>query len=186
RKELTLAELKDAYFASQEKKLEQTTIDGIRLHFDHLARILKPGRVVPAMTRADLQGYVDKRAGEWIDPNIYRRKRLAKQALAPPKRQYRRTNAKPAAPVAEKPKRHPSAATLKKEIVTLRTSWNWARRHLGLKEEFPGGGLDYAKIEESLPFMTWEEAERRIAAGDDPEKVWDCIYLRPQETAELL
>ena len=34
--------------------------------------------------------------------------------------------------------------------------------------------------------MTWEEAERRIAAGDDPEKVWDCVYLRPQEIAELL
>ena len=34
--------------------------------------------------------------------------------------------------------------------------------------------------------MTWDEAERRIAAGDDPEKVWDCVYLRPGEITELL
>jgi hypothetical protein len=32
-KELTLGELREAYFRSQEKKLEQTTLDGIRLHF---------------------------------------------------------------------------------------------------------------------------------------------------------
>src|SRR5438094_506175 len=35
KKELTLAELRDAYFRSQKKKLEQTTLDGIRLHFGH-------------------------------------------------------------------------------------------------------------------------------------------------------
>src|SRR5712692_9381084 len=34
RRELTLAGLREAYFRSQEKKLEQTTLDGIRLHFD--------------------------------------------------------------------------------------------------------------------------------------------------------
>jgi integrase len=68
----------------------------------------------------------------------------------------------------------------------LRTAWNWARRQLGLAEEFPGSGLDFAKTEESLPFMTWEAAERRIAAGDDSDKVWDCVYLRPSEITELL
>jgi integrase len=57
---------------------------------------------------------------------------------------------------------------------------------LGLREEFPGGGLDYAKVEEGLPFMTWEEALARIAAGDDPEGVWDCVYLRPGEVAQVL
>jgi len=71
-------------------------------------------------------------------------------------------------------------------MVSLRTAWNWARRHLGLVEEFPGTGLDYAKIEEGLPFMTWDEAEARIAAGDNPEDIWDCIYLRPEEITELL
>lgn len=32
-----------------------------------------------------------------------------------------------------------------------------------------------------MPFMTWDEAEARIAVGDDREKVWDCVYLRPGE-----
>jgi integrase len=186
-KELTLEELREAYFKSQGRKLEQTSLDGIRLHFDHLERILGGKSVVPLLARADLQRYVDKRAGEWIDPEVYRRKRREKAALAKPKRKYVRKNAPPKAPEApERPKRHPSAATIKKEIVSLRTAWNWARRHLGLSEEFPGSHLDYAKTEESLPFMTWEEAERRVAAGDDPEKVWDSVYLRPGEVAQLV
>ena len=184
-KELTLADLRDAYFRSQEKKLEQTTLDGIRLHFGHLVRVLGGKRLIPPLTRAELQGYVDTRAGEWIDPNVYRKKRREKVVASPPKRKGKRK--KPAVPEPpDKPLRHPSAATIKKEIVSLRTAWNWARRHLGLREEFPGGGLDYAKLEESLPFMTWEEAERRIAAGDDPECIWECVYLRPGEIAALL
>jgi len=184
KKELTLAELRDAYFQSQEKKLEQTTLDGIRLHFDHLTRILGPKRIIPTLARPDLQKYVDRRSEEWIDPNVYKKARREKLALKP-KRKFK----KPRPPKVEppdKPKRHPSSATIKKEIISLRTAWNWGRRHLGLVEEFPGTGLDFAKIEESLPFMTWEEAERRIEAGDDPEKVWDCVYLRPDEIADLL
>ncbi len=185
KKELTLADLRDAYFASQEKKLEQTTLDGIRLHFDHLTRILGPKRLIPTLLRPDLQKYVDKRSEEWIDPNVYRKARRAKAAAAKPKRKFKKLRP-PKIESPDKPKRHPSAATICKEIISLRTAWNWGRRHLGLAEEFPGGGLDYAKIEEGLPFMTWQEAEARIVAGDDPERVWDCVYLRPSEIAQLL
>jgi integrase len=184
KKELTLGDLREVYFRSQEKKLEQTTLDGIRLHFDHLTRILGTKRLISPLTRPDLQKYVDKRSEEWIDPNIYRKARREKEA-ARPKRNFK----KPRPPKFEppdKPLRHPSVATIKKEIISLRTAWNWARRHLDLAEEFPGTGLDYAKIEQSLPFMTWKEAEQRIAAGDDPEKIWDCIYLQPAEITELL
>jgi integrase len=187
RKELTLGELRDAYCRSQQKKLEQTTLEGIRAHFSHLLRILGEKRLIAPLTLADLQHYVDRRSGEWIDPDYYRRKRREKAATAQPKRKYTRKNAPPTPPEPPaRPKRHPSAATIKKEIVSLRTAWNWARRQLNLIEEFPGTSLDYAKTDESLPFMTWEEAERRIAAGDDPEKVWDCVYLRPEEITTLL
>jgi hypothetical protein len=58
-----------------------------------LERILGGKSVVPLMARADLQRYVDKRAGEWIDPEVYRRKRREKAALAKPKRKYVRKNA---------------------------------------------------------------------------------------------
>jgi integrase len=185
--DLTLAGLREAYFRSQQKRLEETTLAGIRLHFDHLTRLLGATTVLSRLTRADLQGYLDRRSQEWIDPERYRRKRREREAQAEPRRKYVRKAAVPG-PVdrPERPRRHPSAATLKKEIVSLRTAWNWARRHLGLAGEFPGGGLDYAKTEEGLPFMTWAEAERRVAAGDDPEKVWDSVYLRPGEVAELL
>jgi integrase len=177
--EITLSELREAYLASQEKKLEQTTLAGIRLHFNHLERIL--GRViVPQISRADLQNYVNKRSEEWIDPNIYRKARKEKQS----KRNFK--TPRPPKIEKDKPKRHPSPATIKKEVISLRTAWHWARRQLGLTEEFPGGKLDYAKIEVGLPWMSWDEAERRIAAGDDPEKVWDCLYLRPVEIAEVL
>jgi integrase len=186
RNELTLQDLREAYFRSQKKKLEQTTLDGIRLHFDHLTRIFGAPVVVPLLGRADLQRYVDKRAGEWIDPEVYRRQRRQKATAANSKRKYVRKGQAVKVEPPERPKRHPSPATIKKEIVSLRTAWNWARRQLGLLEEFPGGGLDYAKIEEGLPYMTWEEAERRITAGDDPEKVWEAVYLRPQEIKGLL
>jgi integrase len=185
RQELTLGELRQAYLTKQEGKLEETTLQGIRLHFGHLERLLGEDRLLTRLQRPDLQKYVDTRSKEWIDPNVYRKARRVKQAAAKPRRKYKRKTPLPPEP-ADKPKRHPSSATIKKEIVSLRTAWNWARRHLGLREEFPGAGLDYAKTEESLPFMTWDEAERRIAAGDDPEEIWECVYLRPGEIAELL
>jgi integrase len=179
---LTLAKLREAYMASQARKLEQTTLEGIGLHFKHLLRIIGPDKLIPTVTRADLQAYVEKRSNEWIDPNVWRRKRREKLAAKPP-----RKNRKPAPLESEdKPRRHPSSATIKKEIVSLRTAWNWARRQLNLVETFPGVALDFAKTEEALPFMGWEEAEARIAAGDDPERIWDCVYLKHQEVGELL
>jgi integrase len=187
RRELTLEDLREAYFKDQEGALEETSLNGMRLHFGHLARILGPKRPLAPLQRADLQRYVKTREQEWIDPEVYRRKRRAKAALAKPKRKYVRKNAPPRPPEApERARRHPSAATIKKEIVTLRTAWNWARRELGLREEFPGAKLTYAKTEEALPYMTWEEASARVAAGDDPEKVWECVYLRTGEVAEVL
>src|SRR5262245_27789720 len=55
RKELTLEGLRDAYFRSQKVKQEETSLDGIALHFKHMARILGPKRLIPTLTRADLQ-----------------------------------------------------------------------------------------------------------------------------------
>lgn len=182
REEINLSQLRDRYLESQKKKLEQTTLDGISLHFKHLIRILGAKRLISPLTRADLQAYVDKRSSEWIDPNIYRKKRREKQKTSKGERGMGKTKSK----LPDKPLRHPSAATIKKEMVSLRTAWNWSRRYLLLAEEFPGSDLDYAKTQESLPFMTWEEAIHRIETKDDPEKVWECVYLRPEEITELL
>ena len=50
-----------------------------------------------------------------------------------------------------KERRHPSAATIKKEVISLRTPWNWDRRRLDIHGEFPGGRLDYEKLQDKLP-----------------------------------
>jgi integrase len=79
-----------------------------------------------------------------------------------------------------------AAVTVKKEIDTLRSAWNWACRNSMATGDFPSPGLAYPKAEERLPFMTWTEIERRIAAGGDRDTLWECLYLTAVEIAELL
>lgn len=78
------------------------------------------------------------------------------------------------------------AVTIKKELDTFRGVWNWGLRMGLVHGVFPGTGLVYPKGEEKLPFMTWEEIERRMKAGGNAEALWECLYLRPRQTAELL
>jgi integrase len=79
-----------------------------------------------------------------------------------------------------------AAITIKKEIDTLRSAWNWAKRTGYVQDDFPGAGLVYPKGKEKLPFMTWTEIERRIAAGGDPKELWECLFLREPEIDKFL
>ena len=79
-----------------------------------------------------------------------------------------------------------SAVTIKKELDTFRTVWNWGLRMQWIDRIFPCIGLIYPKTEEKLPFMTWAEIERRVRAGGDPDSLWECLYLDTQQIAELL
>lgn len=85
-------------------------------------------------------------------------------------------------------RRSPAAAavTIKKELDTFRCAWNWAKRMGHVQKDFPGAGLVFPKGAERLPFMTWKEIERRIAAGGDPHELWECLYLRENEIEQLL
>ena len=82
-----------------------------------------------------------------------------------------------------------SGATIKKEIVTLRTVWNWAV-HMGhLTGSFPNTGLKYPKTKEKPPFMTWDEITRRINQGvpkTEQADLWDCLYLGLDQIGALL
>lgn len=83
-----------------------------------------------------------------------------------------------------------SATTLRKEITTLRTAWHWAA-HAGLLSGiYPNKGLIYPKEDELPPYQTREEIERQIAAGGmtqaQADELWEALYLRPGEIAELL
>lgn len=75
--------------------------------------------------------------------------------------------------------------TAKKEIVTLRTIWNWAVRTGHLAGAFPNKGLRYPKGKEKPPFMTLAEVERRIAGGASDD-LWESVFLTRDEVNELL
>jgi integrase len=82
------------------------------------------------------------------------------------------------------------ATTIKEEVTTLRTAWHWAATAGLLSGEYPNAGLVYPKEDEPPPYQTRAEVERQIAAGgmteDQIEELWDALYLRPHEIAELL
>jgi integrase len=83
-----------------------------------------------------------------------------------------------------------SAATIKKEIITLRTAWNWAKRAKIVKEPFPYVGLRYPRTTEKPPFMTKAEVERKIKAGGlsqaEEADLWDAMYPTTEETKTIL
>jgi hypothetical protein len=83
-----------------------------------------------------------------------------------------------------------SPVTLKKDVATFRAAWNWAGLNGMITGPFPGRGLVYPKGDEKPPFMTWQEVERKVAAGGltDAEiaGLWDSLYLRKEEIEQLL
>jgi integrase len=83
-----------------------------------------------------------------------------------------------------------SAATIRKEIVSLRTAWNWGVRMGMVSWRFPRDGLRYPKTDEKPPFMTREEIERQIAAGGltphQRKELWHALYLDRPEIEEAL
>jgi integrase len=155
RAEVTLGQLRDRYLETHGNgSLEKTSLDGIRLHFKHLVATLGERHPIRALSLADLQRHVDRRA----------RARGIHGRLSP--------------------------ATIKKEIVTLRTTWNWGVRMGIVTGRFPNAGLRYPKGEEKPPFMTWQEIERRIQAGGLTDQkraeLWDALFLTLPEIEELL
>jgi len=151
---LTLGGLRDRYLETHRNgSLEQSTLDGIELHFRHLVGTLGEKFPVPDLSLAELQQYADQRA---------RKKGLKGRKLSP--------------------------ATIKKEIVTLRTAWNWGVAMGLLTGRFPMRGLRYPRFAEKPPFMVWEEVERRIQGLTEEEsrEWWDCLYLRAEEISALL
>ncbi|MGO9109746.1 MAG: tyrosine-type recombinase/integrase [Thermoguttaceae bacterium] len=79
-------------------------------------------------------------------------------------------------------------ATIKKEIVTLRTAWNWGVRMKIVSGRYPYDGLIYPKFDEKPPFQTRQEIERQLP-GLTPQKqaeFWAALYLTLPEVERLL
>lgn len=86
--------------------------------------------------------------------------------------------------------RNLSAATIKKELRTLKTAWTWAMDSGALNRPLPSKGLRYPKTTEKPPFQTREEIERKIARGGLTEAeeadLWDCLFLTLPEIDQVL
>jgi len=78
------------------------------------------------------------------------------------------------------------AITIKKELDTFRAVWNWGARNGHVTGAFPCKGLVYPKGDEKPPFYVMAEIERRVKAGADADKLWDALYLRPDELVKFL
>jgi len=79
-------------------------------------------------------------------------------------------------------------ATIKKEIVSLRTAWNWGVRMDLVSGVYPYRGLRYAKTDEKPPFQTRQEIERQLP-GLGPAKqaeLWEALYLTLPEIEQLI
>ncbi|MFO0897428.1 MAG: site-specific integrase [Pirellulales bacterium] len=79
---------------------------------------------------------------------------------------------------------------MKKDLVTLRTAWNWAV-HMGhLKRPFPSRGLRFGKTIEKPPFQTVVQIEKRLKSGGltkaQEADLWDCAFLTLSDVEELL
>jgi len=83
-----------------------------------------------------------------------------------------------------------SPATIKKEIVSLRTAWNWGVKMKLVSGRFPYDGLRYPKTHDKPPFLTRQEIERRIKGGGltaaEKAELWDALYLQAGEIDQLL
>lgn len=83
-----------------------------------------------------------------------------------------------------------SPATIKKELVTLRTVWNWALVEGVVKVPFPMKGVRFPKTDEKPRFQTWNEITRQIGGGYLSEAevldLWDCLFLDRPQIEELL
>lgn len=83
-----------------------------------------------------------------------------------------------------------SPTTIRKEIATFRSVWNWASSAGHVTGNFPSTGLKYPKSSEKPRFQTYGEIENRIRlealAKTEQAELWDCLFLSQAETDELL
>jgi integrase len=87
-------------------------------------------------------------------------------------------------------KRKLSAYTMRKEISSFRTIWNWAVQRGLVSTPFPNQGIVFPKMDEKPPFQSWEEIERQIKRGGlsdgEQQDLWDCVFLSVAQIQELL
>lgn len=79
-----------------------------------------------------------------------------------------------------------SGATSKKELVTLRTVWNWGVAAKMVQGPFPGMGLKYPKTNEKPPFMPFAEVDELTKADANADELWESVFLTVADIQDLL
>ena len=74
-----------------------------------------------------------------------------------------------------------SVQTIKKELRTFSTIWNWMIEEKLVSHSFPSKKLRYPRSHEKSPFQTWKQIESRVARGGLTEfqikELWDSLFL---------
>lgn len=83
-----------------------------------------------------------------------------------------------------------SSATIRKELATFGSLWNWAEANELVSGSFPRKGVIFPKHDEKPPFQTWKQIRRQITREKlndiQAAPLWDCLYLTTKEIDELL
>lgn len=165
----TLKSLFEQFFGSIPRgNLESNTLKTMRTHAAHFERILKPTFPMQRLNAQTIQRYVNTRAAE-------------------PTQYFSNANSDVNSDSA---RRTVSATTIRKELATFGTIWRWGESMELVTGKFPSNRIRLPKSDEKPSFQTWDEIEQRIAVDclDESEasELWDCLYLRSEEIAELL
>ena len=164
----TIRQLFKKFFgALPEGSLENSTLTTMRVHQRHLEREIGANKSLSSLAHADLQFYVNQRSKQ--DSQFI---------------QVKATDDKPAK------RKKVTAATIRKEIVTLNSIWIWARDNDFVDRPLPKKGLKYKKGKEKPPFQTWQEIERKIQLDGlsdcEADELWHCLYLSRQQVQQML
>lgn len=80
--------------------------------------------------------------------------------------------------------------TVTKEVSTLQTVWNWAKRNGHVPHPFPAGSLDYPKGKETAPFRMYDQIQAIVGRGNLSKQVlrelWAGLFLDRAEVDEVL
>ena len=83
-----------------------------------------------------------------------------------------------------------SAVTIRKELSTLGSLWNWAESRELVSGAFPRKSVVFPKHDEKPPFQTWaqivRQAERDQLNPKQSAPLWDCLYLNIDQIEDLL
>ena len=83
-----------------------------------------------------------------------------------------------------------SPVTIKKELASISSLWNFAIDCEYTTLPFPNRGLKFPKTEEKPRFQTWTEIEYQIESyqlsDDEQAELWDCLFLTLPEIEQFL